>query len=233
MLFVLTSAARSSGNSTNFIYFLSKPLKAIKQVKLRSVTIPNVIYNVNSTNNVFNWTFGSTYNFVIPPGYYTISSLMSAIQAFMNTQGSPNSYTLTYSSTSGLVTIAGTSNFQINFGVANTCASLLGFPPTTTSSANTFTGSNSPSLTYPLNVFINISEIGTHNRVNNNNFTFFIPMINQNSTILFLNHLDLDEQTITFDKPQNIYQLTVNMVDEFNNNINLLGLDWSLALEID
>ncbi len=51
--------------------------------------------------------------------------------------------------------------------------------------------------------------------------------------MLFLNHNDLSEQVVEFEYPQNIYQFSVNVVDENNNNINLLGLDWTMVLELD
>jgi hypothetical protein len=145
-----------------------------------------------------------------------------------------NSYSLTYSTSTELITISGSASFVLNFGVpnSNTCASLLGFPLQTTSSGTSFTAPNAPNLLYPLSIFINIMEIGTPSRVKDTNFTWYIPLVNQNSSVLFLDHNMLCEQEITLTHPQDIYQFTVQVVDEYGNLINNLNLDWNISMEI-
>lgn len=230
-LFVLNSADRASGTSSNFILTLYKPIRNVRCIKLRTVSFPNVVYNVNSSNNVINWTNGSTYNYQIPPGFYPINTLLSTIQTGMN-NADPNSYALAYSNTTEVVYINGTAAFQINFGVANSCASLLGFPASTTGVSNLQTAPNAPNLLYPISIFINIMEIGTPSRVKDTNFTWFIPLINQNSTVLFLDHQQLGEQERDFPHPQDLFQFTVQVVDEYGNIINNLNLDWTISMEI-
>ena len=65
----------------------------------------------------------------------------------------------------------------------------------------------------------------------NNHCTFYIPLINQNATLLFLNKQDLGEQEINYFYPLNITTLTITLTDEYGNLINLLGLDWTFILE--
>jgi hypothetical protein len=232
MLFVLNSSDRQMGTGTNFFYTLKTPILRVCKIKLRSIIFPNVIYNCTASNNVINWTRGSTFNYIIPPGYYDIPNLLSTIQSGMNNLDA-NNYALTFSNTSLLVTITGSAAFSINFGVPNSCYALLGFPNTTTASSTSQTGTYAPNLISPTSIYITIGELGATARANEFRFTFHVPLVNQNSTLLFLDHQQLGEQTLTSPFPVDLYRFSVIVTDQYGNNLNLLGLDFTMVLEIE
>src|SRR5579875_3863328 len=238
MLLIVNSADRNVNyyynSPTQFQITFNKILQNVKKVKLTNVILPNVIYNVTNNNNILNWTVsGNIYQYVIPPGYYTITNLLTTIQNGMNNIIN-NNYVLTFSYTSQLVTISAANvMFNINFNVANSCYTLLEFPPTVTPPNISMTGTNAPSLINPVNLFLNIQELGLNTKVLDKECTFYIPLVNQNSTLLYLNKNDLGKQVIKFFYPQNMTTLTVTLTDESGNLINLLGLDWTFVLEYE
>src|SRR5579875_1658840 len=238
MLLIVNSADRNINyyynTPTQFQILFTKILKNVKKVKLTNVILPNVIYNVTNANNVLNWTVSNNiYQYVIPPGFYTITNLLTTIQNGMNNIIN-NNYVLTFSPTTQLVTISATNvTFNINFNVANSCYALLGFLPVVTPPNISMTGVNAPSLINPVNLFLTIQELGINTKVLDKECTFYIPLVNQNSTLLYLNKNDLGKQVIKFFYPQNITTLTVTLTDESGNLINLLGLDWTFILDIE
>lgn len=92
----IDSSLRSTGTNSDFTFecvqnnhILSKGTVAVS-----SLTLTNAIYQVNTTNNVLNWTVTRTgpttsnHTITIPEGNYSISELTSAIQQRMNVQTS-------------------------------------------------------------------------------------------------------------------------------------------------
>lgn len=70
-------------------------LKDVKRIELINATIPNTQYSINSTNNKLFFqelnsqvSGGTYYTATITPGYYTITTLISAIQTQLNAVGS-------------------------------------------------------------------------------------------------------------------------------------------------
>lgn len=58
-----------------------RDLHQVRHVSLKSVEIPNTQYNINSRNNVFNWNDGAPQSVTIPVGQYTMTDLLTALNA--------------------------------------------------------------------------------------------------------------------------------------------------------
>ena len=72
----------SSNSSSDFFVYLPVPVSNIKSIELSELSLPNTIYNIRTgINDSICWDYLSvSYNFTIPPGLYSISSLLSTIQ---------------------------------------------------------------------------------------------------------------------------------------------------------
>src|SRR5579875_1260010 len=169
MLLIVNSADRNVNyyynSPTQFQIVFSKIIQNVKKVKLT-----NVIYNVTNNNNLFNFAANNqAFSYYIPPGYYTITNLLNTLQNGLNNIGSAQSpsfsFTLTFSYTIQTVTITCTTSCVIYFAVPGSCNSLLGFPYQNLTTNTTFTGINAPSLINPINLFLNIQELGLNTKV--------------------------------------------------------------------
>ena len=111
-----------SGSTNNFTYYLKENIKNATAFKITSAEIPLSYYNARSSGVDANNTFifsengGTTTTATITAGYYTSTTIITALQTAMNT-ASPNhyTYTITYSTTTGLITISSTGNFKIMY----------------------------------------------------------------------------------------------------------------------
>src|ERR1700679_3553551 len=84
-----------------------------KRVKLLSCTLPNVIYNIDATNNQLyvGGGFGESTQ-TIPPGSYDTTTLPTAITTAMTTAGLTG-VTVTYSATTYMMTLSASSTFTV------------------------------------------------------------------------------------------------------------------------
>lgn len=119
------------------------PPLAPKRVKLGSASIPYTWYNVTASNNKFSVTDASTFNITIPVGHYDGPGLSSTVSSRLNASGTLLTYTVLLSPTTYKLTISATGNFSLNFNVADSADTLLGFiANTVTPSAATVTAPN-------------------------------------------------------------------------------------------
>ena len=70
------STLYSSGNQ--YTLFLTNPIKNIRRIDLVAAKVPNTMYNLTSTSNVFRV---DTSNVFLNPGFYSTSSLVSAFNS--------------------------------------------------------------------------------------------------------------------------------------------------------
>jgi hypothetical protein len=217
-------------------------LQGVEKITLVQFLIPNVLYNVlTGVNDRVCWNRSSTnYNFQIPAGQYSITSLLSAIQTGMNAADS-NSYTLTYSSSSFLVTVAGTGAFTLNWSsnpqASTGCYQQLGFMKTDTSSATSQTGSNVVDLSIPEFIFMDLNElpgfIGTSSAsgISNKN-NFIIPLYQSGGNLVFVSEQENIHEEIRFNTPINISSLTIQLRDKNGSLIDTKGANWHAILEM-
>jgi hypothetical protein len=75
-----------------------RPLKDVRSVELISGTIPANPCQINSENNKFVFQEGSTPRIItIPPGYYSLATLLAQMQSLINGSGVLSTYTLSVS----------------------------------------------------------------------------------------------------------------------------------------
>src|SRR5205823_1335715 len=111
----------SGATSSNFQISVAKPLHG--KYLLSYLTIPNSVYNVNSTNNIIYFRENSTdKTATITSGYYNSSSITTAIKTAMDTASAAyNTFTITFSSvTGGLTVTASTNNFIFQWSTYTT-----------------------------------------------------------------------------------------------------------------
>lgn len=115
-LLFINSADRTSNSasSSDFeIEFFHRELR-FSRFRVRKVVIPKTIYNVDSSNNVVYFNDGSAKTATLTNGSYsTIDQLATEITSKVTTASGIQTYTYTYDSVTGFLTItsSGTSSF--------------------------------------------------------------------------------------------------------------------------
>ena len=151
----------TTSNSNDCLFNIRKSSSfppRVYNLVLETFTIPNTVYNINSSNNNLLWTRGGDQSATIPAGNYTSTTLATAIKTAMDGASDGNTYTVSYSATTFKYTITGSAsafNFRFDDAV-NTPWKEMGFNQVTTGSALTQTSSNIVDLSFPRDLFIEI-----------------------------------------------------------------------------
>jgi hypothetical protein len=114
--------------ANSYILHLPDPIQNITRVDVPMVQIPNTIWNLSNTTSVI--TVNST-SYNLPPGFYTVSNLLTAINTAITASG----VTATYIPAQGLVIFSSNAD---SFTVCTNFSDiqrLLGFPSTSTQSS--------------------------------------------------------------------------------------------------
>jgi hypothetical protein len=215
--------------------------KNVIEMKILSLELPNTIYFLSDTRNNDKIQIGATiYN--IPDGSYSKFSLID----YLNTLVS--NVIFAYSISTDKVTITNNTggNIVFTFTASGTdfqsLGQLLGFTttPITINAAASSTATNvmtNPQQSY---IFLRINDFG--NIVNKNRryvgkiiLDNIISLSNEKTGSVNINILSnqfkLITNTIKFDQPTDINQLSISLEDEYGNIINLNNGEWSFTLE--
>lgn len=127
----VASASRTSGTAENFTIttipsFTNNPISA----KILNACIPNTWYNITAGGGdlIFSDSVPTQYTATITPGYYTGATLASALQTAMNAVGSPDSFTVAYSTTTYKMTFSTSgASMILDFTATPNLAKQLGF----------------------------------------------------------------------------------------------------------
>lgn len=134
---ITLSTIYSTGSNTSPIWFLNNPLFNVQSVKISQAILSNEFYNIDSRNNnlsFFNNRAGTTTSnlLTITPGNYTASGLATQLTTQLNTAVGAGTYSVSYSSVTGKITIDNTTtgNFMKPLATNGDCYYELGITST-------------------------------------------------------------------------------------------------------
>jgi len=237
--------------SSSFRIDLANPLIGkIKSFSLKSATIPNTLYNIISPINVMTFTdsTGDT-SITIPPGNYSINTLLPVIEALLN--ATTDTYTVTYDATTGKITITSSfagfillpGNTQLSdrgeiFASPPSFNYQLGFTPLTTfpSTAGVLTAPNVPSLQGLEHLYIRVRQFKQfYKNTVNTFFTFDVPLYQSFNGINYYTEETGSIQKYTMQQSLsiNVGFFEIDLLNVFGNNANLNGSDWGFVMEFE
>lgn len=156
-----------ASSPNNCTIFLNRNVPNVRQIELAHFQMLNSMWAFTSANDIVPITEGATTTYVaIPNGTYDTGAAMAAeLQTALNAASLMNTYTVTFSSTTLLLTISATGSFSINWATAYAAGKaiasrLLGFG--LPAGAVNYTSSGSPEAItsiYPLQSY-NENELG-------------------------------------------------------------------------
>jgi len=109
-------------NPAEFQWTFSNPLKNVTSIKVTGGTVPIPYYTIDSPSNQFIFDTGSAKKLItIIPGEYTNTNFPAALKILLDAADGTNTYTVTISSTTFLLTVvsSGNNTFGFCFGENN------------------------------------------------------------------------------------------------------------------
>jgi hypothetical protein len=242
-----------SESSTDFNVSLINSIK-VKNIKLKHICIPSVIYNITSSNNTIDFVINTTplisiLSLTMTPGKYTITSLLSALNTLLATNIAPyGNMQVSYNTNTGYFTIT----FEpipplINqFALSGSLPTALGFE-FINYNPMIVNGSSTSTIFSPL--FINSSEYfklsltyldGSILYINNSQVsTTFIIENNLNNEddymgkkICITNINDDTGKNNHYEEAVNMQNFKVTLRNQNNEIVNLNNSNWYCVLEV-
>jgi hypothetical protein len=231
-----------STRSSNFKLHLKEPIQGTWRVK--TVTIPNSIYSVTSSNNTLFWQTGADYTGTIPVGNYTGETLATAVALVLNTVGA-DTYVVSYSATTGKLTFTCDANMSWMFYAENagtpSADRLLGWPAAGDAADNTHipsaTATEAPdmiSLGNPLSLGVQIQQCsaigyqtGSQTTAEPRTGDLLIPFLAQSGYFNFTEASDTNVQYVKFANNSSYINVKVTDTDT-GSEVELNGADWEM-----
>ena len=163
----IDSIFKTSGTNTNFSYTLNNSISDVRLVEITNMEINNDAFNINDSQNTFNWTdsLGVTHDTTLINDNHSIYTLLRTIQDDMNSQKTEGGFNhiLKYNGTSHVTFTSwlGITAFDLNFSINPTTnlTTVLGFGVTDFTGETTYTSSLPIDLIYSKNIFIGSTNL--------------------------------------------------------------------------
>ncbi len=249
----ILSRTRTKGSVENFtsyldsqVTFSQKPSKSYF-MRIENIQIPKSYYDIDSNFNTFRVIeTAGTYNITITPGNYTITELLTVLEAELDTgsaaNGDTNTWTLTYDDIANKVTIqfvaggtatidtianGSTLNQLLGFGKADT-TNITGGDTTTVLATGVDSEAPNGLDLHTKSIIAIETDITSNNYYNQNGQNHIgarVPMlVDRNQVQFFANH---EGHLTKINNRGPLSQITLTLYDEFRNIINLNEVDWS------
>jgi len=197
---------------------------------VRWITIPNSLYNINSTNNQFYYDIGAGNVLVtLSAGNYTGQTLAVALQSLI-----PAS-TVVFEPLYSKLRVTRAAGVTLTPVTAQKVMGLqLNLAPTVIAPAAATYLPNTVDLSVPLSLGIMVRESGGPGYVTggspNRQGTLIVPMLASFSLFNFLSDESDHKQFLSF--PTGVKQLSIEVVDPSTGvTVDLNGVDWEMMIE--
>lgn len=183
---------------------------------LKGIYMPVSFYNVSSTNNCI-YFLDSTGSHVayVKPGFYVPAQFMTAVGVAMTLVGSGTLYTMARDAINLNATVSSTSDpfaFLFASNRSNSAAASMGFSNNDTSSSLTQLAPSMMYLSSTRSFNISVNDVSMVIDLNNQGYTFVIPITTDTPSILYYEPSVVFPQLIYFDSP--VRQLDITVYDD-------------------
>lgn len=238
----ISSKDRSIGSESK--YKLKFPtndsdLHQVRRIMLKSAILPNTQYNVHAGNNTFSYEIADVlYSFNITPAQYTTDTLITAVIAGFAAELVPITMTIIQdAATSKLSFTSDTSIQWLNRIDGSSIGQMMGITTSSTIASTTHTASGVPQLQGLRHVYIASNALSNNTSMitdDKNKYNIFadIPI-----TVPYggMEIVDNDSSTldyIDFNCKKNISSIDIELLDEHNDTLDLLGHDFILVFAV-
>ena len=125
---LLASALTSNPDAVASNFMIQVPEAMEGKYKVKYITIPNTIYNVNTSNNALNWSAGGPfYDAVLPVGNYDGATLATAVAAALTAGDlTARTYTATFDAITSKLTITNSTADDMLWAAGRSANTVIG-----------------------------------------------------------------------------------------------------------
>ncbi len=188
----VSSDDRTNISDTNSNFSVQIPseggiVDAISACYIKSAYCQNVFPNVQSyANTVFISNNTLTYQIMVPPGQYSITTFITALQSAINTAIAPDTVVITQNSQQKLVFTFSAGTPYLFIYAPSTMAKILGLTANASDTTpNVVTMQSIPNLIGTTNVYIRSRAISTSLTIDSNGGTPVVEILNMNAPFGF------------------------------------------------
>jgi len=214
------------------IFYLNTPIIADAGIRilvgLNNLTIPNTIYNFNSSNNSITFTQGSTVTVSVSVGNYSASTLTDALNTAITAAGL--SITVSFDEDNAVFSFTGSSAFTIDSATMSRQLGLKEQLPT--ASATSYTPSQVCDFAGATNLYIRIRNLSMNNLDSRGNTSSIIASIVVNTNYgeyIFFSSPDILYFMISENK---ISHLDIEITDQEGSVVDLNGSSFNMTLSV-
>ena len=223
----ISSKDKTEGTNSNFSLNLSNHywLQAVKSIVVKHITLENVFYNINSTNDSFTYNIASTPSTVsITQGNYTITELGTALDAAMVAAGVVG-FTTTLNSITEKLTFASTTAIEYVYDT-NEMADTLGITVDGGADVSSYSSAGFPKLEGVRNLLIASSALGENNYLASDqkisDVIAVMPITGSFGDVInyISTHNEIDNYETTSKKSgKNVSQVDIRVIDADTNTV--------------
>jgi len=198
-------------------------------LSVQNISIPYSFYNVNDSNNKIEYVLNSQlYTVNIPPSNYNVHQFIEYLSTAMT------NFTITYSSRTNKITFSHNA-FNFTLLSSSTCYKILGFKEGVNYTSNnvSLTSVNCVNMMTVNSIFV-LSNLMTYNisssLPNSQNVLCQVLVNNAPNSIIQYSNTNHFRTNLFVNRLTNI---NLKLVDEYNNAINLNGLNFIVTLQLD
>lgn len=235
-IIIIDSAKRDIRFPSNskFTYNTNKIYVNPSKLSLIGAIVANSQYIINSNNCNFNVTSGLTYTATLTQQNYTPTSIATELQNKLNALAIPaTTFTVTSNFNTNKLTINSSSSVLYNFSMNILLSQLLGFPLIDSGLNTTITSTNVMNISTTRYYKLTIRELLANYDTNiSGSFNFIIP---NNANAGIFNYLTNDsnvDNSLNIDNQINLCSLRIELFDEWDNLVQLNGVDYLLTFKI-
>lgn len=207
---------------------------------LSHASIPATFYNVSSAGggrgNKFYFRDTEDRVAELPLGNYSSATLPAALQRAMNFVGA-QSYTVTYDPLNRTINISGQRDFSITMhtstvsGLGGSAAQLTTGFVMDTRDGKSHTSEMSVNFNPISNIGVSVTGNASIIDPGGNTLTFLIPVQIEETKWIHYSPPSTFRQYVVF--PEGVENVKVTLYDEYYEEVNLNGVDWTMVLERD
>lgn len=242
-----TTNQYEESKSSHFVFRPHRAYKNIISIKLSSLEFPNVMYTFSAARE--NITIGISQppgnpyvNFTISPGNYSDSAtLATAVEDAI--QVTYPTISVNYNSVTNKITITDTNPFDIDFTPStntlpfdNGLGHYLGFRNLKyETGATSYTAESCPDIYGDTYVYLVVNDYSVieHQDFNHTSFTALAKIqLNVAKNVMIFDQLNTTTKEYFFQQPTNVTQLRIRLLDTYGRELDLLGMNFSVTLEL-
>lgn len=215
----------------------------VTSIRLSSIELPNVFYTFTTARNNCSFMINNTI-VTIPQGNYTAEAMICAVQTQLDGMFGAGKYSIAFSSVDGKVTISNGQFMRfvlkdppLKTGIEKCAPSLLyslGFRKPSYSGQTNYVSESIIDVVGPNYLIMKVNDFGSmrYREYGVSNAFAKIILNGPKCTVTFDSGANFVSKQHDFHQPVNLNRLNIDIVDPYDQTLDMLYMDYSLTFEV-